>query len=351
MGVVDIQKMSSEERSHLLLCALSKNTPNSVSFIDRENKFIWVSRAKALNSGTTIENMIGKTDFDFMTEVDAERSWRDNLRVMETEEAIIEKVEKITRPDGSIVFVAVTKAPWYNESGEVIGVIVISKDITFVHDLIRLTVHDIRNPVVGMGAKIKLLARGYYGKVDASVRNTLQELLKKMDGFGKILDDYLSDEVLANYEIPQKEKLDLRTDVIDKIILEFISEIETRNISIDNSLGSIPEGEVVVAESNRNYLSVICRNLLQNFVRFTPVGGDIAFGFERIEGFIKIIFWNSGPPVPIDKQEAIFTEGESADSTGIGLPMCRELVEKLGGKIWYENSLDGHPKFIFTIPF
>jgi len=346
----DIQEMGSEERSHLLLCALSKNTSDSVYFMDREGKFVWVSKAKAQNSGTIIKEMIGKTDFDFMAEDDAERSWKDNLRIMETGEAISSKVEKITRANGSTVFVAVTKTPWRKEDGEIIGVIGISKDITFVHRLIALTVHDIKNPIISMGATIKLLSRGAYGKVDTSVRNTLQELLKRVDGFGKILDNYLSNEVLANYEIPQKEKLDLRADIIDKILEEFISEIEARKINVDNILGSIPAGEVVVAESNRNYLSTICRNLLQNFVRFTPIGGGIAFGFERIEGFIKIIFWNSGPPVPIDKQESIFTEGESADSTGIGLPMCRELVAKLGGKIWYENSLDGHPKFVFTIP-
>lgn len=345
----NIQDLSSEERSHLLLCALSKNTPNSVYFIDREGRFVWVSGAKAKNSGTTISEMVGKTDFDFMSPEDAERSWRDNRRVMETGETIKDKVEKNTRTDGSTVFVAATKSPWYNEAGDMMGAIGISKDITFVHDLIALMVHDIRNPLTSMGATIKLLSRGAYGPVNESVKKTLQDLLQRVGSFEEILKTYLSDEVLANYEIPQTEKLDLRADIIDKIMEEFLLEMEKRKLHFDNILGSIPEGEVVVAESNRNYLTIICRNLLQNSVRFTPEGGIIAIGFERSDGFIKIIFWNNGPPVPQEKWEAIFIEGESTDSTGLGLPMCRELAEKLGGKMWYENR-DNHPTFIFTIP-
>ena len=346
----NIQEMTSEERSHLLLSDLSKHSSDSIFFMNPRGEFEWVSAAKARNSGTTIENMIGKTDFDFMLPEEAERSWADNRRVMETGEPISQKVKRITRLDGSINYVSEIKTPRYSKSGKNLGIMGVARDITFVHDLIALTVHDIRNSLVSMGATMKLLSRGAYGPVDESVKKTLQDLLRRVGTSEKILRGYLSDEVLENYEIPQTEKLDLRADIIDKILEEFLIEMENRKIHFDNQLGSIPEGEIIVAESNRNYLTIVCRNLLQNFVRFTPEGGIIAIGFEIIPDFIKLIFWNNGPPVPQEKWESIFTEGESTDSTGIGLPMCRELVEKLGGKMWYENSWDNHPTFVFTIP-
>jgi len=346
----NIQEMTSEERSHLLLSELSKHSSDSIFFMNPRGEFEWVSLAKALNSETTIENMIGKTDFDFMVPDEAEHSWADTRRVMETGEPIRQKVKKITRPDGSVNYVSEIKTPRYGKNGENLGIVGVARDITFVHNLISLTVHDIRNPLVSMGATIKLLSRGAFGPVNESVKKTLQELLQRVGSFEKILKGYLSDEVMANYEIPPTEKLDLRADIIDKILEEFLIEMEKRKIHFDNQLGSIPEGEIIVAESNRIYLTIVCRNLLQNFIRFTPEGGIIAIGFERIEGFIKIIFWNNGPPVSREKWESIFIEGESVDSTGLGLPMCRELIEKLGGKMWYENSWDNHPTFIFTIP-
>jgi len=347
--VKTIQEMTSEKRSHLLLTALSKKSSDSIYFIDREGRFIWVNATKARNSGTTIPEMIGKTDFDFMSEEEAERSWEDNQRVIDTKEPIVNKVEIITRSDKSSVFVSVTKAPWYDDEEEIIGVIGISRDITFVRNLIRLMVHDIRGPIVSMGVTMKLASRGTYGWINKSVKSTLKDLLHRADCLEKILGDYLSEDVLADYEIPPKEKLDLRVDVIDKILKEFTLEIERQEIKIDSSMGSIPKGEVIIAESNLNYLTIICRNLLQNFLRFVPKSGTIAIGFEKMDGFIKVVFWNNGPAVPFEKKESIFSEGDSVNSTGVGLSMCRELVEKLGGKIWYENR-DWHPTFIFTIP-
>ena len=230
----NIQEMTSEERSHLLLSDLSKHSSDSIFFMNPRGEFEWVSAAKARNSGTTIENMIGKTDFDFMLPEEAERSWADNRRVMETGEPISQKVKRITRLDGSINYVSEIKTPRYSKSGKNLGIMGVARDITFVHDLIALTVHDIRNSLVSMGATMKLLSRGAYGPVDESVKKTLQDLLRRVGTSEKILRGYLSDEVLENYEIPQTEKLDLRADIIDKILEEFLIEMENRKIHFDN---------------------------------------------------------------------------------------------------------------------
>ncbi|MHC3130294.1 MAG: PAS domain S-box protein [Candidatus Bathyarchaeota archaeon] len=113
-----------------LLQALIDNIPDAIYFKDDKNRFIRVNKARAELSGTTLENMIGKTDFDFFPKKQAKEMFADDNRVMESNRALVDKVEKITHVDGTELWLSVTKTPRHNEKGEVIGTMGISRDIT-----------------------------------------------------------------------------------------------------------------------------------------------------------------------------------------------------------------------------
>ncbi len=113
-----------------LLHVLMDNMPDSIYFKDKESRFIKVNRAKAEHSKTDPEDMIGKTDFDFLPEEQAKRAFLDENKVMESGKPIKDKAEKLTHKDGTEVWVSATKIPWYNKEGDIIGIIGISRDIT-----------------------------------------------------------------------------------------------------------------------------------------------------------------------------------------------------------------------------
>jgi PAS domain S-box-containing protein len=74
--------------------------------------------------------MIGKTDFDFLSEEQARKIFIDDQSIMQSGKPIINKEEKITHSDGSERWVSVTKIPWYNTEGDIIGTMGITRDIT-----------------------------------------------------------------------------------------------------------------------------------------------------------------------------------------------------------------------------
>ncbi|MBF0566040.1 MAG: PAS domain-containing sensor histidine kinase [Nitrospirae bacterium] len=117
-----------------LLQVLLDNIPDSIYFKDRECRFVKVNKAKAENSGTTIAEMTGKTDSDFMSSEQAARSYVDDNQVMDTGNPIINKVEKITHVNGKEIWASVSKIPWYDAEGTLQGTIGISRNVT---DLIR----------------------------------------------------------------------------------------------------------------------------------------------------------------------------------------------------------------------
>ncbi|KAA0005988.1 MAG: PAS domain S-box protein, partial [Thermoplasmata archaeon] len=117
-------------REHSLLQTLMDSIPDSIYFKDEQNRFIMVNKAKAARSNVKPEDMIGKTDFDFLPEEEARKAFEDDEEVMRTGKFIINKIEKLTAPDGSERWVSVTKIPRFDAEGNIIGTMGISRDVT-----------------------------------------------------------------------------------------------------------------------------------------------------------------------------------------------------------------------------
>ncbi len=124
------EKDQQKNREHELLKTLLDTIPDSVYFKDEKNRFILVNKAKAQHSNVTPEEMVQKTDYDFLPEEQARQIFEDDNNIMQSGQPIINKLEKLTRQDGSESWVLVTKVPRYNDEGNIIGTMGISRDIT-----------------------------------------------------------------------------------------------------------------------------------------------------------------------------------------------------------------------------
>ena len=325
------------------MMALLRHAEDSIFFKDMDGRFVLVSEAKARRSAVCWENMIGKTDFDFLPLEEARKCRDDEIFIMETGESLVDKEEELTRLNGTKSWISVSKFPWKDINGETIGVIGISRDISkrkklenHIFRMLSIATHDMRSPVVSIALTIKLLAAGRFGEVSGSVKQTLKDVFNRMIRLEKIIEEYLTKSSLMNSdEIGKKELLDLREDIIDPILGEFLQDIEKGDILIDNRLGGIP-GDKVIISANKNWLAIVYRNLFSNAIRYTQKGGVISYGFEDKGEMYHLNIYNSGKPIPAEKRRAIFEMFESEDSTGIGLPVSRELVRRHGGDLWYE---------------
>lgn len=135
IGVIkDITDQKVTERAlayeHSRLQALLDNIPDSIYFKDEMNKFVLVNKAKASHSNLLPDDMVGKTDYNFLAEAEATRTFEDDKRIIETGQPIISKIERLTSKDGSERWMLVTKIPWSNEEGKIIGTMGISRDVT-----------------------------------------------------------------------------------------------------------------------------------------------------------------------------------------------------------------------------
>ena len=113
-----------------LLGGLMDETGDTIYFKDEESRFVRVSRSKAREVGVTREEIIGMSDFDFMTEAAARERYENESRIMDSEVPYRDDAERVVTPDGDVRWFQTVKLPRYDRSGEVVGTLGLSRDIT-----------------------------------------------------------------------------------------------------------------------------------------------------------------------------------------------------------------------------
>lgn len=130
----EVKKKKTERelaRENNLLNSMFENFPTALYIKNKEGEILQASRLyKETRHEEGHEQVIGKTDFDFFPNELAEETRKDEKRVMESEEPIINKEEHSVTSDGSHIYSLTSKAPVYDEKGEVTGTVGITMDIT-----------------------------------------------------------------------------------------------------------------------------------------------------------------------------------------------------------------------------
>lgn len=102
-----------------------------------------------------------------------------------------------------------------------------------------------------------------------------------------------------------------------------------------------------------NRIIQIISNLLSNAAKFTPKG-EIHFGYREKEDFVEFYVKDSGIGIPAERVATIFQRfgkiNDFVQGTGLGLTLCRMLVEKMGGRIWLRSQERKGSRFYFTLP-
>jgi signal transduction histidine kinase len=150
--------------------------------------------------------------------------------------------------------------------------------------------------------------------------------------------------------IPENLKL---YPIVEETLLVLNSSALLKNIKL---ISSLPDD--IVAYADRIMLSTILRNLISNAIKFTNLGGKIDISAVSQQDHVEISVADNGVGISEENQKKLFgadvnftmngTENESG--TGLGLMLCKEFVEKHGGRIWVESKLGKGSDFKFTLP-
>ena len=225
-------------------------------------------------------------------------------------------------------------------------------------NMLMLIAHDIRSPLISMGATLKLLARGIYGEMEDEVRNSLDDLCNRIKMLLGTAEDYLAKATVIKDGLAMERKpLDLRQDIINPVLEELSLEIENKNISINTGFDPVSPHRIPI-KANKVCLQSVFRNLFYNAIKYGGPGCNISFGIEKDDSTYKLNVFNSGNPIPEDYQNKLFAKvfrnggdikQEEENGMGLSLYLVKKIVKRHGGDIWYEPQQDGS-NFVLTLP-
>lgn len=369
-----------------LLSYLLDHIPDLIYLKDKNSRFVEVSKAKATQVGLPREKVLGTTDFDYFTKEHAEQAFRDEQEVIKTGKPIIGIVEKETHPDGRITWVSTTKIPWYDDKGNIIGTLGVSRDITEDRKkgeelieareiaqkasqakttFLAIMSHEIRTPLNAIIGMCEILEETVLSKEQHDYLKVLREA---GDTLLAIINDVLDISKIECGDVQIEENEFSLDDLVEKVCDVLAVRAHEKGIElVDHISPNVPIG--LIGDAYR--LRQILANLIGNSIKFTEEG-EIVLSVKLVEGknihrkskkkdSICLLFSvkDTGIGIPKEKQKAIFESFRQADSsttrkfggTGLGLSISRRLVELMGGKMWVESAEGKGSEFFFTVQF
>lgn len=198
--------------------------------------------------------------------------------------------------------------------------------------------HELRTPLTVLRAELEALEDG----IRMPTPETVDSLRGEVERLGSVIEDIyslsLSDAGALSYRMNQ---VDIGATLEDEV-RAFRELLGQRSIRIELR----DPGAPVLITGDVNRLRQLCGNILKNCVRYTETGGRLRISCSRLGGEVLIIFEDSGPGVPDDMLPRLFERFFRVDSSrnrnsggaGLGLAICRNIVEAHGGRIAAEAS-------------
>lgn len=220
--------------------------------------------------------------------------------------------------------------------------------------LISIIAHDLRSPFTGFLGLTDLLLEEHQILNSNDLSKIAKSLNTSAHSTFQLLEDLLDwAQKKDEFHIVNQERIIL-CQVIDTIIELFYQPLTAKNITI---VKNISPNHCIYAD--KYMLSTIIRNLVSNAIKFTAINGRIEISsLEQDNKYIKIIVRDNGVGMSKEDLKKIFRidEKHSTPGTdnergnGLGLILCKEFVEKHGGEIAVDSTINEYTEFCFTMP-
>ncbi|MGF1493167.1 MAG: histidine kinase [Microcoleaceae cyanobacterium] len=237
----------------------------------------------------------------------------------------------------------------------------LQQQLNFKDRIIEILAHDLRSPLTAASLALETLESSQNQIKEGNLSQLSPELKARLvqQARNQIRTiDYMITDILQTATGPsirlklQPNRLELER-FCRKILSELGSQLQSKSLQLQTDIPSdIPD---VYADQER--IRQVIVNLLDNAIKYTPKGGRIQVSIlHRTTQKVQFSVCDSGPGIPEENRDRIFQErfrlerDECQDGYGIGLSLCRRIIQAHYGQIWVDSQLGQGSCFQFTLP-
>lgn len=344
----------SEEQLRLITNAL----PVLIAYVDAKQNYQFNNQAYEKWLGKSPETIRGKHLNQVWDCYDRMEVWVNRVLAGE----VVTYENEIQWIDGTLRSVSVTYIPHQENIGKhqkIKGFFALMTDISdqkaierMKDEFISVVSHELRTPLTSIHSALKILATGRLGRLTSDGHQMLEIADENTDRLVRLVNGVLdlqridAGAVTMNFQICNTADL----------MVTATEAMQAMAQQHDVFLSTAPVEVEIWADAD--YIVQVLINLLSNAIKFSSREGRIELTLTFRADQLQFEVCDRGPGIPPEQLERIFDrfyQVDSSDSrkkggTGLGLTICRKIIEQHGGYIWAESVLGEGSRFIFTIP-
>lgn len=272
-------------------------------------------------------------------------------------------VHRIVRPDGEVRWVHELAQLLPEEQNPDLMLIGSVQDITdrmklqqVKDEFISTVSHELRTPLTSIHGALSLLRAGTLVQLSPKAEKLIGIASSNCQQLSRLINDLLDIEKLVAGKMLFEMKDMSVLPVLKRAVSDHQPYAVQQNILLVLDVPSRIEQYLLRVDEHR--LMQVLTNLLSNAVKFSPVAGKVTLSATLVEDQIEIAVQDQGPGISPDFAQKIFQRFSQADAssakmkggTGLGLALCKELVEAMQGTIGFHSKPDAGARFFLRLP-
>jgi PAS domain S-box-containing protein len=264
----------------------------------------------------------------------------------------------LTRADGT-TFPAEVVAAATRDEGELVGAVVVFRDVTERHELdrakdefISVVGHELRTPLTSIRGAVGLLAGGLAPDLPPKAQRMLDIAVVNTDRLMRLINDILDLSRMESGRVELRPEPQGARELLEATV-PLVSPIAGER-AVTLAVDAVAAR--VAVDPDR--MVQVLTNLVANAVKFSPEGGVVELRARRVGHEVRFEVRDQGRGIPADRLEVIFERFRQVDAsdarekggTGLGLAIARSIVDQHGGRIWAESEAGRGSTFVVALP-
>jgi PAS domain S-box-containing protein len=376
-GMDVTEQFEAEEALHLATRQrelILESAGDGIYGIDLDGKLTFINEAGARALGYRPEQLKDRDIHEIIHHSHADgtpysKSTSPILQALRRCESIRMRDEVFWRQDGVAIPVEYSANPLLDE-GRISGMVVAFQDVSerrrlekMKDEFISTVSHELRTPLTSLRASLGLISSGTLDKRPEKQRQMIELAIGNTDRLIRLVNDIL------DFDSVEKGRLPLHRQPVEAIDMLRRAADVAHDSAAHAHIGFRIEAPLAPVFADEERILQVLNELVTNAIKFSPQDTTIRLAAQPVAppegttgphglGEVCFIVEDQGRGIPPEKLDRIFErfqQGDASDSralggTGLGLALCRSIVEQHGGRIWAESTLGQGSRFLFTLP-